>query len=192
MQRQKTAQSRAEMGRDIHERCSLVHLHQFTPLTWSQASPPWRMLQQRPRVTVPTQPERSRECVSRSSGGTESHGNQTRQQRPLAGGPQRWDRCAPAWQLPLRGVHLSVTHLLKPLPLPRHSVNFPPPVSTRRTTVSSCLPTNTLATPPTPPLSSPPSPVPSPQTTGLSPFLPLRLSCFCSGSKLDMLTLEPP
>ena len=99
----------------IHERCSLVHLHQFTPLTWSQASPPWRMLQKRPRVTVPTQPERSRECVSRSSGGTESHGNQTRQQRPLAGGPQRWDRCAPAWQLPLRGVHLSVTHLLKPL-----------------------------------------------------------------------------
>ena len=58
--------------------------------------------------------------------------------------PSTLGQRTPAWQLPLQGVHLPVTHLLKPLPLPRHSVNFPPPVSTRRTTVSSCLSTNTL------------------------------------------------
>ena len=176
----------------MHERCSLVRLHQFTALTWSQASPPRQLLQERPHITFLTQPERSSECVSRSSGGTESHGNQTKQQRRLEGSPQHAGAAHASLAAPSAGCSL-----------PSHpSPQTPPPPPPQRKLPTSCFHQKNdcfflssyqhLTTTPTPPLCSPPSPAPRPQTTGLSPFLPFRLSRFCSGSKLDVLTLEPP
>lgn len=53
-----------------------MRVRHFTPLTWNQASSLGRLLQER-HASFLTQPERRQWGCVWSSGGTESHGNQT-------------------------------------------------------------------------------------------------------------------